>query len=1312
MGREPKNIYCFISDENKKFYTATQLSSGDYSIISGSSPKPIKYNPSNLLDSELEFATNNKYMSMVRSITFPLEFVKDGAAILRHLYFLRKGIVQDCYLTIIEWNGYRGIYELSYYGKIDFSQSNKIPKTGSFIVPIIDDSAWGVLSNNDEVVYAIECNKMNNKAVRVLFDGVTLENTYTFQTVLHSIVGQGLYNTQTIACVLTNQSGDGYGIIAKSQSYNIYNSFDELFKSGNFLFESIRDITGVLITGIFSYRPSINHPYTNGQFTSIYFITSLGTRYYIVNNVKTVIGKTYNIPLNFNINLASGEKLFLFSYFENPLSGQYTLNINVDNIYIKTKTVTDSIVRYGIRAIDLLQQVSLKATNNRFSVSSEFLTSNNKDVCISGDSIRNIGNAKIYTSFFDLFKTLDCIYFLALRSVNGDLWLEKADDVYNPNSGNIVDLGDAIDVTTSPATEYYCNEIEVGSPKQDYRHPSGRLEFNSTNTFSLNIKNVNRKLDLVSRYRLGCFDIVFMILDYQGQSTKDNTGDTSVYLVKITDELGYGSDDIENFENINVNNSPLNPIIKSPINNAVIPFNKPTIKGISLPGNTVNIYVDNVLDGSTVADANGNWVYNINTALTVYIPSVETGIHIIEATFTDLSAPKDTITVTLDTTVPMLPTIIYPDNGDGLYNNKPLLKGFAPAGTNIDISLDGVIIASVVTDNSCIWTYKVNTPIPNGSHTISINAGIDSVAFDVDSFTSLPLLTYIGSELDGFVIFNNLPLIEGVATPGTSVKIWLNYNQYAYVGTAIADANGNWSYQTVPVYYNDPVTGIPVELVPIRNGVSTISTDLVAHVVQINVSGYKLSRPLYSLITGVTDNTVFNTEYTSARMIMARKSLFSAMLQQQPNEYINFQTADKNSNFSTVLNGVSIRENANIPFSSLGQPIALLENATIKVNAKELFAKSLYNFSNGGVITCNFRGNQLYFLPIGGMKISSIKSSVQEWKLLFSPNTTFQTLLNLHKQGTTINLMKNAIFHSDYNSLHAVKYDFTKDNKYHTIDIYEDWFSNRNSFWLLNPEYIQKYQKTESFRDQIITNGVTAVTLKMYRCSDASLVDTILYNAVANPPIPPPDVILEANIDLSIYDEGQYFFAMFVGSTPVMIFERIDLREVHERTILIEASNSINMVGAYFSTGFKTVSRVDGIVKKLQFDIKNNTAEFENGDSELLYSLSSKANIVRFGDARGMPDYKYLRIINSILLDNLFIENIQYTLPEGEEVKQSEEVSGHPLFYYEVKLFQKTHTSGLTVSGGTGGVVDGVVLVVDATAFGLPQGSLIDIEVQ
>lgn len=1318
MNRNQKPVYCFIYDENKNFYRAIQSANGNWSISSNAQIYPLRHNPKNLLDSPVEFATNRRYFSMNRSITYPLDFIFDGAAILNYKYTTGKGANELLFFAMFEFDPENGKYKLSYNGRFDFQQKKRDEKLATFTVPVVDDSAWGILSQNDDVEYSFDCNEYNPKAIKVLIDNFTLKNKYTYQPINSPVINNyvdipGMIDTFVLPFALVNQDGDSYGVLSKNQTTeHTYDYTVDLPQSPNFFLQTFYPLNGVNIKGEFKFSWSFQNPPLACNLT-IFFYTSTGQTFTLFskNGTELVPGEIYTVPIDITLNLASSEKIFFLAHLNAAAVFNLTITPIVTNIFVNTFTKAESTICYGLRPLDLLQDIVRRGTLDRYSIDSTFFGVNNKTVLISGDSVRQVKDAKIYTSFRDFFESFSALFFMALRVVNGSLFMELASEVYKQGS-NIIDLGELIECETSPATDHMYNEIEVGSPKQDYRHPSGRLEFNAPATFSLPFNNIKNKLSLVSKYRTDGYGIIFLILDYKGDSTQDNSGDKSVFIVDITDELGSAGENIENFENVTINSAPLAPIIKHPLDGSVINNDKPFLKGVGIVGTNVNIYIADVLDGGTVVDGNGNWSYQILTSLPSYNPGVFDGVAVINATNTDMSGALDTIQLIIDTTNVGPTGITYPRAGDNLYNNLPLIKGVAPAGTNINIMLDGVLLAAVVADNSCRFEYKVTVPLTNAAHTLGIGAGVP-FSFNVNSFVSTPLITYIGSELDGFVLVNNLPLIKGVGIPGTTVTLYLDYITYSSLGSAIVDLNGDWSFQVIPTTYIDPISGLPVTLAPIKNGLNVISTGLLITSVQIAVNGFKLNRPAYSSITGVLDNTVFNTRLSPKRMLLNHSPLLASVMNKQRNELISFQTHDKNSTLATVLSGVSVIERADVPFSSLGSPLMILENAKIKCIAQKNFTETLYDFNSGGTIKGNFKGKDIYFLPIGEMKMKNLMDDVQEWNLLISPLTSYNTLLNLYKNGLTIGLMENAIFHSDYNSMHAVEYNYTQPDKFNFKSIYDDWFDNRNSAWLFgNTDYIQKFQTTEIVRDQIITNGISSMTLKIYRCSDASLVDTINYNPVSPAPIPSPEIVLEAEIDWSDYDPGQYFCVAYVDATAVFIFERVETRAKWDRTILIESTNSVNMPGVFYSTGFKTILRLEGLVRKLQPDVDHIVAKEESGDTKLLWSNLAKKRMIRFGNARGIPDYTSIKMAAAILNDNCIIEGTLYTVQDGEKINPSEDIPGVPMFYYEVMMNLQENSRGKVFPGVVGSDVSGVIIVVDGTAIGLPAHSLINIDEQ
>jgi hypothetical protein len=102
MGLPQKTHYFFLSDANGRFFYADYDVKGNPVIKTQSQPIHLKYSPAELKNSKLTFATNQKYFSLVRAITYPLKFIKDGADILRDCDYNGKGYESIVYLTVIQ----------------------------------------------------------------------------------------------------------------------------------------------------------------------------------------------------------------------------------------------------------------------------------------------------------------------------------------------------------------------------------------------------------------------------------------------------------------------------------------------------------------------------------------------------------------------------------------------------------------------------------------------------------------------------------------------------------------------------------------------------------------------------------------------------------------------------------------------------------------------------------------------------------------------------------------------------------------------------------------------------------------------------------------------------------------------------------------------------------------------------------------------------------------------------------------------------------------------------------------------------------
>jgi hypothetical protein len=1325
-GRARRIFYCFISNKNNEYYSCDYTPMGEPVITASASPVPLKYNPTNIEGMQPEFATNKLYFSLHRSITNPFQFIRDGASILRELDYNGNGFEQQAVFTIVKYNPDRGIYELYYTGKFDFSKKRDNPLTG-YTINTVDVGVWGVLSQRDDVPVRIPCSALNPKAIKILFDGTTIKAKYFYQTVGNTAMDLSGYGGYLILpFVLTNTDGDSFGIISQSQEYDFFNHNDKMidyarnhpavffFKTQYATHIDIQgdlkfDLTSHNITAFsiwFSYWRSTD---TVDNIWDLPDDRKLFYRYYRgLNGIHTTIA----FSANASFDLAEGEYVMLICrvHVESLFGDQAMpfLTPSTTDVSVSTNTKIIATTAYAIRPLDLAQQIVAKATNGLFTVDSNYYKTNNKVVCTCGDALRGEPLAEIQTTFRDWFKSYDSGDFLAARILNGALWIEEANTVYDEN-GEILDLGEINDIEIDQATDHLLSNLEIGSPRQDYRRSNGRFEFNAPTKFSFEVSTVKNALDLVSRYRRDGYGAEFLRLDYFAGNTQDNKGDKEVFMIDISDELGEATTYISNYKIYQVNNVPLTPKITSPVDNDTITFQKPTIKGNAPAGQTVNIYVDSVFDGSVVADANNTWIYEIQTLLDELDfagnMTIRSGIHKVEATFTDLTGTSDSVVFTVTSGITAI-SVLYPPNVDNIVDNKPLIKGRGQAGQILNIRVGPYDLGNVTVDNSGWW--EIQSPVLiYGGHILQVlEAGVLKlqIAFNTYQYTAIPIITRPSEQ---FELINNLPLVEGVAAPGTIVFIYLDYYNIP-LGTATADANGNWSIQVVPMLQSDGVT----VLTPIPNGEHTLSTGLNLQNTPIQTTGYKLNRPNFDSITGVYDNSVYNVMLSPKRMLLKRASYWASLMLQNQNTSIQYDGNDKNQGLATLLNDTAVVENADVPISILGKNLFTPIKATFKTKVPNTFNQVFNFFNHGGNIRATFQGNEIWFIPIGRMNVNDVVNNYQTWNLLFAAKTPLTTILNLYRQGLTLNLMTNALYHSDYNSLHFVKYDFQLDTQYHAKEMYDDWFNERSDRWIHNPPYIQKFQTNETIRDQVITNGVSALTLNMYRCRDAVLVSTFVYNPVSPSPIPPPDLVREAIIDFALYPPDQYFFVMMIGSTPVCISERVESRVDWPDTILIAATKLTNLTGFMYSTGIVSKLRVEGLVTKWQPSVSIISNTDEIGDNQMLHSVFSRHRRILIGNASGLPDYLYLKAAAFVILDTLMIENVNYVASKENKLQEQDRIAGHPLYHYELDVELANNNLGVVFPAAPGADLHSVVITVDAEAFGAGGSQLVDITLE
>ena len=271
--------------------------------------------------------------------------------------------------------------------------------------------------------------------------------------------------------------------------------------------------------------------------------------------------------------------------------------------------------------------------------------------------------------------------------------------------------------------------------------------------------------------------------------------------------------------------------------------------GTAPANNTVNVYAINLstgnrtLLGTTTVGGGNNWTFNYTWT------TLAPGNHTFTATATDpygnVSNLANSVTVTIDTSIPKAPTItgISPDTGfsaaDGITNvTTPTLHGTAPVHTLVQIYQNNggangpQLVGSTMTASNGTWSFPTTSLNPGTS---SFLATAESLAGNVSLFSSAlsvtidtqapaaPVITGItpdtGIAGDGAT---NSPIITlmGTAAPNTRIQV---FNGALAIGTTTTGSNGTWQFNYTQTTLSQGTYQFTAQATDIAGNVSSLS---------------------------------------------------------------------------------------------------------------------------------------------------------------------------------------------------------------------------------------------------------------------------------------------------------------------------------------------------------------------------------------------------------------------------------------------------------------------------------------------------------
>jgi len=526
---------------------------GDYYYVNSAgdvdttgTPTPLNYNPKDWREMSIQWLRGMDYKGVFRSLTTPLQFVNDGAQIIRHIY-LNEGSEGVAKMEIHEFNDSIAVndYELIYECEVDLSTVKnqlrsitanstdngneakiKAHETNEFEIPVDQspDYIWvkmhGINLQFRQSWFGIdnEVQEVNNGRVNSWFQ-YSSEGTNLYFDLFDQ------YKTDTDWKILRNQTDSAITFdINIKFNYNLYMdpsaAYDGYFELQLWEFD---EGTG-LGTGINQVYYSTT-PLAGGN----------SATYSGQNNLSITLSAGHVLKVRTQVKYYVGPTEFTYPASDHEVT---QLTGNRINLSISNK-MQEGYIK-AIRPIELLTELSKKVTeDSTLSVESDLLEDVHfNKVLTSGDGLRDLENSVIKISFKDTYTSFDSLFGTTLqynKSLN-KLKLELVQESFQDVQG--IHLGEASEVTYEPITSELPSSIKNGYEPFATDEVNGKDGFNVETFWTTPLTKKATPKQMVSKFIADMYPIEFQRLNLMGKVVTDAENDNSTYILHIEDTVG------------------------------------------------------------------------------------------------------------------------------------------------------------------------------------------------------------------------------------------------------------------------------------------------------------------------------------------------------------------------------------------------------------------------------------------------------------------------------------------------------------------------------------------------------------------------------------------------------------------------------------------------------------------------------------------------------------------------------------------------------------------------------------------------------
>lgn len=511
-------------------------SSNNVTFTTSATPtRQLQYSPEGWQNSTLNWERGFTYHGIIRAVTFPIEFVKDGAKILRNFYY-NNGIEADVELYIEIFDSATYTYGAYYQGNINFNGSKD-----SFDRFICEASEGGFLQK-------LESKESTNYEIPIDTNGSKI------WVKLHSCYLQ--FKQKWITSYGDDVNTHPYHAPSTGEGTNLYlgiyeeNPSDPVF---NFLSNESTSSQTVNLEYRYNYDVYVPSTTTAGapyQFHIYYSLKDIATSTEVTKYTIFQQGSPYMssgasqnfIGLNTqSITIPVGHKLVVEVQLDTTVGppghvndASYTCTQRDSYCIASIDQATAEGYFPALRWRDVATTLLSDINGSTVTLSSTPMGVTHYDkVLTSGDAIRNLENSVLKTNFADDFTSFNANFgasFYYKSSTNTAYIGTKADVYYN---SQILDLGEAADLTQEPFVQEMFSRLKNGQDNQTYDNVNGKDEFNNETEWATPINAVSNEKNLKSVYRKDMYGILLTYLNLNGKKVTDSDSDNDVFIVHI-----------------------------------------------------------------------------------------------------------------------------------------------------------------------------------------------------------------------------------------------------------------------------------------------------------------------------------------------------------------------------------------------------------------------------------------------------------------------------------------------------------------------------------------------------------------------------------------------------------------------------------------------------------------------------------------------------------------------------------------------------------------------------------------------------------